>query len=166
MSFTDIPNGTEVFVDANVFVYSFAPDPQFGPSCERLLERIEHNELRGFTSSHILSDVAHRLMSLEACAVFGWPFAGVAYRLKRHPAEIQQLGRYRLAISAMIAIGVQIVPTSAHHVLSAAALSKRHGLLSNDALVVALMGELGLSQIASHDADFDRVPGITRFAPI
>jgi predicted nucleic acid-binding protein len=45
-------------------------------------------------------------------------------------------------------------------------MSVQHGLLSIDALVVALMGEMGLSQLASHDADFDRVPGIVRFAPL
>lgn len=164
MSFMDIPNGTDVFVDANIFVYAYAPDPQFGPPSEQLLERIEHNELRGFTSSHVLSDVAHRLMSLEACTVFGWPFAGIAQRLKRHPGEVQQLGRYRQAITAIIAIGVQIVPAFAHY-SSAASISKQHGLLTNDALVVALMGEHGLLQLASHDADFDGLPGITRFAP-
>jgi predicted nucleic acid-binding protein len=104
-------------------------------------------------------------MSLEACAVFGWPFAGIARRLRRHPDEVQKLTRYRQAIDAVIAIGVQVLPTLAHHVSSAASISKQHGLLSNDALVAALMSEHGLSQLASHDADFDRVPGITRFAP-
>jgi predicted nucleic acid-binding protein len=165
MSFMDISNGTEVFVDANIFVHAYAPDPQLGPPSGQLLERIERSELRGITSSHVLSDVAHRLMSLEACAVFGWPFAGIARRLKRHPDEVQKLTRYRQAIDAVIAIGVQVLPTLAHHVSSAASISKQHGLLSNDALVAALMSEHGLSQLASHDADFDRVPGITRFAP-
>jgi predicted nucleic acid-binding protein len=31
---------------------------------------------------------------------------------------------------------------------------------------VALMQHQGLTRLASHDADFDRVPGITRYAPI
>jgi len=37
--------------------------------------------------------------------------------------------------------------------------------LSGDALVVAVMREHGLVNLASNDADFDRVPGLTRFAP-
>jgi predicted nucleic acid-binding protein len=40
-----------------------------------------------------------------------------------------------------------------------------HGLLTNDAIIVALMAGHGLANLASNDADFDRVPGITRFAP-
>lgn len=37
---------------------------------------------------------------------------------------------------------------------------------SGDALVVAAMQSEGLSQLASHDADFDRVPGVVRYAPV
>jgi predicted nucleic acid-binding protein len=37
--------------------------------------------------------------------------------------------------------------------------------LTNDALIVAVMQAHGLTNLASHDADFDRVPGITRYAP-
>jgi len=50
-------------------------------------------------------------------------------------------------------------------VSAAAAISQQHGLLSGDALVVAVMREHGIVNLASHDADFDRVPGLTRYAP-
>lgn len=48
---------------------------------------------------------------------------------------------------------------------AAAQISQQTGLLSSDALVVAVMQEHGLTNLASHDADFDRVPGLTRYAP-
>ena len=38
-------------------------------------------------------------------------------------------------------------------------------MLTNDALIVALMQANGLTSLASNDPDFDRVPGITRYAP-
>jgi hypothetical protein len=31
--------------------------------------------------------------------------------------------------------------------------------------VVVSMQQQGLTHLASHDADFDRVPGLTRYAP-
>ena len=43
-------------------------------------------------------------------------------------------------------------------------LSQQLGLLTNDGLVVAVMAN-GLTRLASNDADFDRVPGITPYAP-
>ena len=48
---------------------------------------------------------------------------------------------------------------------AAAAISQQFGLLSGDALIVVVMREHGLVHLASHGADFDRVPGLTRYAP-
>jgi predicted nucleic acid-binding protein len=54
---------------------------------------------------------------------------------------------------------------SAALVRTTAALSQQIGLLTNDAAVIAIMQSHGLTKIASNDPDFDRVPGITRYAP-
>ena len=164
MILSTILSGISIFIDANIFIYAFAPEPKFGQACEQLLERIELRELHGYTSSQVLSDVAHRLMSLEACATYGWPFAGIAAQMQRHPAEIQKLTRFRQAVDAVAVIGIEVLPVFGRHVESAAALSQQLGLLSNDALVLAVMQEHGLSQLASHDTDFDRVQGIARFS--
>ena len=45
-------------------------------------------------------------------------------------------------------------------------LSRQMGLLSNDALIVAVMQANGLSKLASSDQDFDRIPWLTRYEPI
>jgi predicted nucleic acid-binding protein len=45
-------------------------------------------------------------------------------------------------------------------------VSQQTGLLSNDALLVAVMQANSLTALASHDADFDRVPGLARYAPL
>lgn len=163
MKFTELVSGSSVFIDANIFIYAFAPEPQFGLCCSQLLERIERHDLQGFTSTHVLSDVAHRLMTIEACAKFGWPYPGIASRLVRHPTEVQSLTQFRVAIEAIIAIGVQLITVRPQHVVAATILSQQFGLLSNDALIVALMREHGLTQIASHDDDFDGVTGLQRF---
>ncbi|MGH7933093.1 MAG: type II toxin-antitoxin system VapC family toxin [Candidatus Binataceae bacterium] len=39
------------------------------------------------------------------------------------------------------------------------------GLLTNDSMIVSSMRFLGVSNLASADADFDRVAGITVFGP-
>jgi predicted nucleic acid-binding protein len=50
-------------------------------------------------------------------------------------------------------------------VVTATTISQQTGLLINDALIVAVMQAHGLTKLASHDADFDRVAGISRYAP-
>jgi predicted nucleic acid-binding protein len=105
MIFKDIPTGESVFVDANTFIYYFAADPVFGPACDQLLRRIENQDILGYNSAHVLSEVAHRLMTLEASQVHGWPMTGIARRLKRHPAQLQILSRHRQAIDEIALIG-------------------------------------------------------------
>ena len=94
MTFDDLPAGVSIFLDANSLVYPFAPEPVLGPPCAQLLRRIENQERLAFTATHVLSEVAHRLMA-----------------------------------------------------------------------IVAVMQSHGLVNLASNDADFDRVPGLTRYAP-
>jgi predicted nucleic acid-binding protein len=165
VTFDAIPAGTPVFIDANPFIYAVTSDPQYGAACERLLQRIENKDLQGFTSSHVVSEMAHRLMTIEAATLSGRPLAGMANWLKRHPQEIQRLSRFRQAIDELAVVPIQILPVSGTHVSRAADLSRQHGLLTNDALVLVIMQDNNLSHLASLDADFDRVPGLTRCTP-
>jgi len=165
MTFLDIPAGDAVFLDANVFVYDFTPNPMLGPPCRELLERVLRQEVAGVTSSHVLSNVAHRLMTIEAADKFGWPMAGIGYRLQQHWADVQTLTKFRQSVEEIPNFGVQVLAVNLSDVLLAAEFSQQHGLLSGDALVVAIMQAHGITHLASHDADFDRVPGITRYAP-
>lgn len=164
MTVVDLKPGDAVFVDANVFVYAFGPDPVFGPPSREFLKRIEDGDLLGFISAHVFNDVAYRLLTLEACQTFGWPFAGIGQRLRRHPDAIQKLGRFRQALDAIKLIGIHILPVDADHVTTAADLSRAHGVLSGDALIASVMRARGLDKLASNDADFERLPGITRYS--
>lgn len=165
MNFTEIPNGESLFLDANTLVYHFCAHATLGSACRALVERIARREIGGFTSSHVLSNMAHRLMTIEACETFHWPYAGIAERLNRHHAEISQLTSFRQAVEAVPNVGIQVVPVGAQEVIEAADISRDIGLLSGDALVVAVMRHHALTSLASHDSDFDRVPGLTRYAP-
>jgi predicted nucleic acid-binding protein len=165
MNFASIPSGSSVFLDANVFIYSYAADPKYGDPCTELRERIELKDLQGFLSAALFGEIAHRLMTLEACRTFGWSYAGIVRQLRRHPAEVQKLQEFRKALDEIVAIGINILPVSAQDILLAGDVSLQHGLLSGDALIVAMMRANSLTNLASNDADFDRVPGITRFSP-
>ncbi len=165
MNFVDLAAGQSVFVDANPLVDHFSANPVRGLACQAFLKRIANQELFGFTSVHVLGEMAHRLMTIEACTLFGWPYKGIAQRLASHPAEIAKLSAFRQAIVDASAFGLHILPVLPHHVSTAADLTRQHGLLYNDALIVALMQEHGIQNLASADADFDRVPILTRYAP-
>jgi predicted nucleic acid-binding protein len=165
MIFADLARGDSFFLDANTLIYHFAPHPQFGPACNQLVQRIQNQEVLGCTSTHIVTEIAHRLMTFEAATLTGWSPAKVTQRLRQQPAVIQSLSRFRVAVESVLNSQIQIVVIPEILVATAAALSQQIGLLSNDALIVAVMQASGLTKLASHDTDFDRVPGLTRYGP-
>jgi predicted nucleic acid-binding protein len=164
MTFADLAAGDDLFLDANLLVYHFAPDPLLGVPCSQLLARIANGEVRAFTSTHVLSEAAHHLMTLEAAQLFGWS-SKVVQHLKQQPMQISKLTRFRTSIEAVSRLNIQVLTVQPDWIAAAAGLSQQYGLLSNDALIVAVMQAHGLSKLASNDADFDRVPGLTRYAP-
>ncbi len=166
MTFASVPSGAAIFLDANTLIYHFANDPTYGPACTQLIKRIELRDLSGFTSAHVLADVAHRLMTLEAIALRDWPAAGIAARLRKHHVEIPQLSVYRQAIARIPLLGIQVLAITGSLVEQATQLSQQYELLTGDGLILAVMQANALTNLASNDADFDRVPGVTRYAPV
>jgi predicted nucleic acid-binding protein len=165
MIYADLPAGESVFVDASVFIHHFEPNRLFGPAATEFLERIENQVIHGITSTDVVSEVAHRLMTIDAMQAFGWKSGGIALRLRNHPAQVQTLKRFRQAIQEIPLFNVGILAVDPALLDPAAEVSQQTGLLHNDALTIAIMRAHGLTNLASADPDFDRVPGITRYAP-
>jgi predicted nucleic acid-binding protein len=165
MTFASIPHGSRLFLDANTLVYYFTADLRYGAACLQLIDRIARQEIHGITSAHVVSDVAHRVMTLEAMHVSGLTAKGIAAHLRQHPTEVQKLTRFRQAVDLVAPMGIQVVPVDLALVSAAAARSQHYGLLTGDALVVAVMEHHRLTELASNDADFDGVPGLKRYAP-
>jgi predicted nucleic acid-binding protein len=166
MTLDQVPAGAQVFVDSNILVYHFQPHPSFGPMCHHLVSRIEQQDVEGFTSTSLLGEVAHRLMVIEAGALPGWTGGKVLNRLKQQPAVIQQLTLFQTAVEAVLQSKIQVLTVPRALISSAATLCRQCSLLTNDALILALMHHHGFAHLASHDADFDTVPGISRYSPV
>jgi predicted nucleic acid-binding protein len=65
----------------------------------------------------------------------------------------------------VLALNLVVLPTEAMLLAEAIALSARHFLLTNDALIVAVMQRHGLVHLVTNDDDFDRVGGPTIWKP-
>ena len=165
MTLDQVPAGAHVFVDSNILVYHFEPHPGFGLMCHRLLERIERQDIEGSTSTHLLGELAHRLMVIEAGALPGWTGGKVLNRLKQQPGVVKQLTLFQKAVESVLQSKIRVLTISPILVSTAATISRKHGLFTNDAVIIALMQAHGLTHLASHDAHFDNVPAITRYAP-
>jgi predicted nucleic acid-binding protein len=63
MQLEDVPNEEQIFVDANILIYHFSG---ISSACRTFLQRCESKQVEAFTGVHVLLEVAHRLMILEA----------------------------------------------------------------------------------------------------
>jgi hypothetical protein len=98
---------------------------------------------------------------------FGWPVRGIAQRLRKHPALVRQLTTFHQTVEMILQSRIQVLAVSPSWILTASTISRQTGLLSNDALIVAVMQNHGLTDLASNDADFDRVPkGLDQLDPV
>ncbi len=130
-----------------------------------MITRAENKEILAFTSTHVLSEVAHHLMTLEASALFGWT-SKVVEHLKQQPTANQKLTNFCQALERTPQLSIQVLTVPTGLIATAAAISQQGGLLSSHSLIVAIMEANGLIHLASNDADFDRVSGLTRYSPV
>jgi predicted nucleic acid-binding protein len=153
-----------VAIDANIFIYHFTQSP-LTAACTAFLQRVEAGELCGYTAVATLAEVAHRLMLLEAIRTLGLTPRMAVRFLKEHPTHVAGLTEYRQALNAIPGFGVTVVPVTLAHLAAAQALCEQEGLLTNDALLVAVTQALGLTDLASNDPDLARLPGLTLWQP-
>lgn len=90
----------------------------------------------------------------------------VKKRLRQQPVALQTLTGFRTAVETILQSRIKVLTIAPDLLGTAVILSQQYNLLTNDALPVALMQANGLTRIASHDDDFDRVLGLTRYAPV
>lgn len=62
-------------------------------------------------------------------------------------------------------MGIQVEPLDLKLILSAMTIRRRYGLMTNDSLIIATAMARRIRQVASADADFAAVEGLTLYAP-
>jgi predicted nucleic acid-binding protein len=139
MIFADLLAGESVFLDANTLIYHFGPHPTFGAPCSQLVLRIETQQLQGFTSTHVLAELAHQSMIIEASTLPSWAPGKVRQRLRQQPGALQNLTLFRTAVEAVLQSSIHVLTIPPGLLGAAAVLSQQHGLLTTDALIVAIM---------------------------
>lgn len=162
----DAPDHSEVFVDANIFVYHFSGPTEYTDSCTQFLQRIEEASLSGLTSVLILAETLHRLMIIEAATTLHIEPKQVLRHLKAHPLDVRKLTEHLTVVEKIQAFGVKILSLDIDDVLSSNAIKKECGLLTNDAINLALMRRHHIKHIATNDPDFGRVGDLVVWKPL
>lgn len=137
------------FLDTNIFLrYLTRDDERKSQACRALFRRLDSGEEQATTSESVIAEVVY-VLSARTGAGYGLAPTDVAGRLKPLLAvdglKLAHKRRYRRALDVYAA----------------------HPFLDfEDAMSVAHMEDQRLTELTSYDADFDRVPGVTRKEPV
>lgn len=130
-----------VFIDSNIPMYVAGRDHPNREPARRFLERVRAGDLEGCTSTEVLQEILYRYAALRRLDL-----AGEVYDL------FVQL--------CPVVFAVTLADTDR----ARAMLSRSSSVGVRDAIHAAVMLNNEITSIATFDAAFDRVPGVSRFA--
>jgi len=159
------PN-SEVFVDANIFLYSIFDHPTLKPSCESFLTKIESNEYNAVTSPLVLNEVVYKLMLAEVANIHNLDSDRKALRLiRRNPDVITDLSQTWGDYSDIKEYPITIKKIDEKAMDLAVEFCEEYKLLTSDATHIAIMKQNNITNLASNDSDFERVGWINLHKP-
>lgn len=154
--------GAWVVLDTNILVYA---NQRRSPECVELLKRCASAEVVGIVPAPMAAELAHALMLIEA-RENGWvPRGSPARALAERPDLVRRLVRYEIQMREFLAMGLRIEPSGEADILEALRLQRESGLLTNDALLLAVARRLDCEAVASADKALAAVPGFAVFSP-
>jgi predicted nucleic acid-binding protein len=159
----NLPAGTALLVDANVIIYYLAGASN---DCKQLFRRIATGDLEASITTTIIAEVLHRRMIGEAIAK-GLSSSGQPLKkLKANSSVITQLTDYHTEVMNLLLLPINLVEVLSVDVAASQALRSAHGLFVNDSINLACALRVGIANIATHDADFGRVPWVEVWQPV
>ena len=161
----ELPTGSPCFIDTNVLYFHFVRVTGVSEHCTNLLRRVEAGELTAHAAPHVLADAVHKVMLYEAAVRFERARPGLTGWLESDPERVKELRWHREAAADLFALPFRLLQPTLDDLRAAVAITAETGLLTNDALIVALMRRHGILDLATNDADFLRVPGLRVWMP-
>lgn len=162
MNLLDIKSGEWVVIDTNILVYA---NQQKSDECVQLMRRCAAQEILGIVPVPMVAELIHTLMLIEA-RENGWIERAKPVRaLAERPEVVRRLSRYEISVREFLGIGMRIEPAVAIDLIETMNIQREFGLLTNDALLLAVARRLNCSAIASADKAFQSIQGIMAYAP-
>jgi predicted nucleic acid-binding protein len=157
-----LPAGAQALVDANIFIYYLGG---LSADCKAFLRRVALGEVEAHITTTIVAEVLHRRLVAEAIAKGLISSGQPLKKLKANPAVIPLLADYITETEKLLRLPFHVTEITAADIAASHDLRRAHGLFVNDSINLACAARLGLTNIITHDADFDRVPAVQTWEP-
>ena len=161
-SLPSVPNASDIFIDANIFIYGLSGQ---SAQCRRLLERCSREEVIGITLFEIVNEATHQFMMAEAKSKGLIQHSANAKELRQKYSIIPGLIDYWHDTERILSLNLLFIGSNDSLLQQAQAERQNACLLTNDSMIVSCMREYGIRYLATRDTDFERVRDITIFRP-
>ena len=164
-SFVDInllPAGARCVVDANILIYHFGG---LSPECKSFVECVTRREVEAHVTTVIIAEVLHRRMMLEAISKNLITPGQALKKLKNNLGIIVSLTDYITEVEDLLRLPFLVTEVTAVNIATSHGLRRTHGLFVNDSINLACAERHGITEIVTHDSDFERVLTITVWQP-
>jgi predicted nucleic acid-binding protein len=104
-------------------------------------------------------------MATEVAQITARDRTGIVTYLRKHHEVIAQLQEYPIALERLASVPMTVLPVDEALLRTASAIAMQHRLLTNDAMIVALMRREQLTHLVTNDEDFNRVTDLTVWMP-
>jgi len=162
MNLIDVPKNENIIIDANILIYA---NNKSSIQCLDFVERCARKETFGIIPTHILAEVMHNFMISEARDIGALKGSNPAKQLSENSNLIKSLSRYKSVIRDLISSGFNLEPCIREDFITAMVLQGEYGLLTNDALFLAIAERLRVRSIVSADAVFKDIKGFNIYRP-
>jgi len=159
-----------IFADTNIFVYHQGAHPDFGPDCQDFLDRVERGGVQALTTDVVINEATYIIQIQRAANLLG--------TLNRSIIQARMATDGVLAVECWLAAkrflnlldalqhgGLTVIDVELPHYRDACTVGRQFQLFVSDATHIVICQQLGIEHIASNDADFDRIPFLTRWEP-
>jgi predicted nucleic acid-binding protein len=163
MTLDDIPSGTLCVLDTNILIYA---EQGVSEQAQRLLRRIERQDVTGILPQPVWQELIHRLMVTEAMLRGQISGGNPGRQLSGKPELVKSLTLYRDKVRGLVTLGLGFEPCHQADLMDKAfEMQERYGLLTNDSLIAAIALRLEADALASADARFKVIKGLRVYAP-
>lgn len=164
----DIPPGTNVFVDTNIFYYHFSGQ---SPTCTAFLRRIAQGEVNAYVNTEVLSDLLHKLMLYEAHQkniISSCSAVKMKQQLLIDRNTLSNMPDHQTLFETVLDIGVKVLKISKNMFIDTKRERIVHGLMTNDSIHLGTMiyHPTPIAHIATRDADFRHITEVTIWEPM
>ena len=159
----DIPEGTRVFIDANIFL-NVALEDAHADTCKDFLKKVHEGKVGGFVSLVVLDEILFKLLQSEISSKFKVPLREVVGYAKRNPKCMTQLAKCWEAMENILSMNITVLdmPKELKSVISNC---RKYALLTRDSLHVTVMEQDDIKDIATSNSDFERVDFLKVWKP-